>query len=82
VQVVSVPVALLAAENTTPNTATIWLGKLIVTTSRSVDTIIWALFFVVMFGSGPLTGAIAIAFRSVGFLGKLLGEGIEETDFG
>jgi phosphonate transport system permease protein len=80
--VLSIPVALLAAENTTPNVATFWLGKLIVTVSRSVNTIIWALFFVVMFGSGPLAGAVAIAFRSIGFLGKLLGEEIEEIDFG
>lgn len=80
--VLSIPVALLAAENTTPNVATFWLGKLIVTVSRSVNTIIWALFFVVLFGSGPLAGAVAIAFRSVGFLGKLLGEEIEEIDFG
>lgn len=78
----AVPVALLAAENTTPNAATYWLGKLIVTVSRSVNTIIWALIFVVVFGSGPLAGAVAIAFRSVGFLGKLLGEEIEEIDFG
>ncbi|MEZ3117430.1 phosphonate ABC transporter, permease protein PhnE [Halobaculum sp. MBLA0147] len=80
--VLAVPVALLAAENTTPNAVTFWLGKLIVTVSRSVNTIIWALIFVVMFGSGPLAGAVAIAFRSVGFLGKLLGEEIEEIDFG
>ncbi|MFC7042790.1 phosphonate ABC transporter, permease protein PhnE [Halonotius sp. GCM10025705] len=80
--VLSLPVALLAAENTTPNAATFWLGKLIVTVSRSVNTIIWALIFVVTFGSGPLAGAVAIAFRSVGFLGKLLGEEIEEIDFG
>jgi phosphonate transport system permease protein len=80
--VLSIPVALLAAENTTPNAVTFWLGKLIVTVSRSVNTIIWALFFVVMFGSGPLAGAVAIAFRSIGFLGKLLGEEIEEIDFG
>jgi phosphonate transport system permease protein len=80
--VLSLPVALLAAENTTPNAATFWLGKLIVTVSRSVNTIIWALFFVVVFGSGPLAGVFAIAFRSIGFLGKLLGEEIEEIDFG
>jgi len=80
--VLAVPVALIAAENTTPNRATYWLGKVIVTVSRSVNTIIWALIFVVVFGSGPLAGAVAIAFRSVGFLGKLLGEEIEEIDFG
>lgn len=79
---IAVPVALLAAENTTPNAVTYWLGKLVVTVSRSVNTIVWALIFVVVFGSGPLAGAVAIAFRSVGFLGKLLGEEIEEIDFG
>lgn len=80
--VMAIPVALLAAENTSPNAATYWLGKVIVTVSRSVNTIIWALIFVVVFGSGPLAGVVAIAFRSVGFLGKLLGEEIEEIDFG
>jgi phosphonate transport system permease protein len=78
----SIPVALLAAENTTPNVVAFWLGKLLVTVSRSVNTIVWALFFVVVFGSGPLAGAVAITFRSVGFLGKLLAEEIEEIDFG
>ncbi|MFO7834383.1 MAG: hypothetical protein R6V31_10120, partial [Halohasta sp.] len=76
--VLSIPVALLAAENTTPNPATYWLGKLLVTVSRSVNTIIWALIFVVILGSGPLAGAVAIAFRSVGFLGKLLGEEVDD----
>jgi phosphonate transport system permease protein len=80
--VMAIPVALLAAENTTPNRTTYWLGKLIVTTSRSVNTIIWALIFVVVFGAGPLAGTVAIAFRSVGFLGKLLGEEVEEIEFG
>ena len=80
--VLALPVALIAAENTSPNVATYWLGKVIVTVSRSVNTIIWALIFVVVLGSGPLAGAVAIAFRSVGFLGKLLGEEIEEIDFG
>ncbi|AEH38486.1 phosphonate ABC transporter, permease protein PhnE [Halopiger xanaduensis] len=80
--VMSIPVALLAAENTTPNVATYWLGKVAVTVSRSVNTIVWALIFVVVFGSGPLAGVVAIAFRSVGFLGKLLSEEIEEIDYG
>lgn len=80
--ILAVPVALLAAENTTPNAATYWLGKLAVTVSRSVNVIVWALIFVVMFGPGALAGTAAIAVRSVGFLGKLLAEEIEEIDFG
>jgi len=80
--VLAIPVALLAAENTTPNRATYFLGKAIVTVSRSVNVIIWALIFVQVFGAGAIAGVVAVAFRSVGFLGKLLGEEIEEIDFG
>lgn len=78
--IVSLPVAYLAAQNTTPNRATLWLGRLILVTSRSVNTIIWALLFVAIFGPGVVAGIVAIMFRSVGFVGKLLGEAIEEID--
>ncbi|WP_112323908.1 phosphonate ABC transporter, permease protein PhnE [Oceanibium sediminis] len=77
---VSLPVAYLAAQNTTPNRATLWLGRLILVTSRSVNTIIWALLFVAIFGPGVVAGILAIMFRSIGFIGKLLGEAIEEID--
>ncbi|PRY95664.1 phosphonate transport system permease protein [Hasllibacter halocynthiae] len=76
----SLPVAYLAAQNTTPNRATLWLGRLILVTSRSVNTIIWALLFVAIFGPGVVAGIVAIMFRSIGFIGKLLGEAIEEID--
>jgi phosphonate transport system permease protein len=78
--VLSMPVAYIAAQNTTPNAATLWLGRLILVTSRSVNTIIWALLFVAIFGPGVLAGILAITFRSLGFLGKLMGEAIEEID--
>ncbi len=76
----SLPIALISAQNTTPNRATLWLGRFILVSSRSVNTIIWALLFVAIFGPGVLAGIIAIAFRSLGFLGKLMGEAIEEID--
>jgi phosphonate transport system permease protein len=78
--VVSLPIAYIAAQNTTPNRATLWLGRFILVASRSVNTIIWALLFVAIFGPGALAGILAIMFRSLGFLGKLLGEAIEEID--
>lgn len=78
--VVSLPIAYLAAQNTTPNRATLWLGRFILVASRSVNTIIWALLFVAIFGPGALAGILAIMFRSLGFLGKLIGEAIEEID--
>jgi len=79
--ILSIPVAFITAENTTPNNYTYALGKLIVTVTRSVHIIIWALIFVVMFGPGAFAGTVAIAVRSIGFCGKLLGEEIEEIDF-
>ncbi|MDZ7707364.1 MAG: phosphonate ABC transporter, permease protein PhnE [Trueperaceae bacterium] len=76
----ALPVAYLAAQNTSPNAATLALGRLIVVSTRSVNTIIWALLFVAIFGPGPLAGILAVAFRSIGFLGKLIAEAIEEID--
>lgn len=78
--VVSLPVAYIAAHNTTPNRVTLWIGRFILVSSRSVNTIIWALLFVAIFGPGIIAGIVAIMFRSIGFLGKLLGEAIEEID--
>lgn len=80
--VLSLPVAFLAAENTTPNELTYGLGKFIVSFTRSVNVIIWALIFVVLFGSGALAGVFAVAVRSIGFTAKLIAEAIEEIDRG
>ncbi|WP_336021503.1 phosphonate ABC transporter, permease protein PhnE [Halobellus salinisoli] len=78
----SIPVALLGAENTTPNRLGFVIGKFIISASRSVNVIIWALVFVIVFGSGALAGTLAIAVRSIGFCSKLIAEAIEEIDPG
>ncbi len=78
----SLPVALLAALNTTPNRATYGLARVVMVLSRSVDTLIWALVFIIAVGPGSLAGVLAIAVRSIGFVSKLLAEGIEEIDAG
>lgn len=78
----ALPAAYIAARNTTFNGATLWLGRLIVVATRSVDTLVWALLFVAIFGPGALAGILAVAFRSIGFTGKLIAEAIEEIDPG
>ena len=80
--VMSLPVAFIGANNTTPNHATYALGKFIIAASRSINVIIWALIFVIVFGPGALAGTFAIAVRSIGFVSKLLAESIEEIDPG
>lgn len=80
--VLSLPVAWMGANNTTPSKATYFLGKFIITVSRSVNVIIWALIFVIVFGPGALAGVLAVGVRSIGFMSKLLAESIEEIDQG
>ncbi len=76
------PVAFLAARNTTFNSVTWFIGRFILVASRSVNTVVWGLLFVAIFGPGPLAGIWAIAFRSIGFMGKLVAEAVEEIDEG
>jgi len=78
----AVPVAFLAAKNVTRNAALNYVAKLILVSARAVNTLIWALFFVAVFGPGALAGTLAIAFHSIGFTGKLLGEALEEANRG
>ncbi len=79
--VMAVPVAFLAARNTTPSVRYVRpLALLIVVSSRSINSLIWALLLVAILGPGVLAGIVAIALRSIGFVGKLLYEAIEEID--
>ncbi|MGQ9837473.1 MAG: phosphonate ABC transporter, permease protein PhnE [Cyanobacteriota bacterium] len=77
---ISVPVAFLAARNTTPHLLVRYLALLIIVGSRSVNSLIWALILVIVLGPGVLSGTLAIALRSIGFMGKLFYEGIEEIN--
>jgi len=78
----AVPVAFLAARNVTRSTGLNYAAKLVLVSARSVNTLIWALLFVAVFGPGALAGTLAIAFHSIGFTGKLLGEALEESNRG
>ena len=80
--VMALPVGVLAARNVVPFAPVNYLAKLVLVSSRSVNSLVWALLFVAVFGPGALAGALAIAFRSIGFVGKLLAEALEETQRG
>ena len=75
----AVPLGILAAHNMVPNSAINYFAKFLLVSSRSVNSLVWALLFVAIFGPGALAGTMAIAFRSIGFVGKLFGEALEET---
>lgn len=80
--ILALPIGLLAARNVTPNPFLNLVAKFIFVTSRSINSLVWALLFVAVFGPGPLAGTLAIAFRSIGFTGKLFAEAVEESDKG
>jgi phosphonate ABC transporter permease subunit PhnE len=73
------PVALMVARNITRSVVLNGIGRFILVSTRSVHSMIWALFFVAVFGPGALAGMLAIAVHSIGFTGKFLAEAIEEA---
>ena len=78
---IAFPIAFLAARNTTPSRTLVRpAALLVIVSSRSINSLIWALLLVTVVGPGVLAGIIAIALRSIGFVGKLLYESIEEID--
>jgi phosphonate transport system permease protein len=77
--VLAVPFALLVAKNVTRHPVLNLVARVILVSSRSVNSLVWALLFVAVFGPGAMAGTFAIAFRSIGFVGKLLGEALEEA---
>jgi phosphonate transport system permease protein len=80
--ILATPIGFLAARNINK----IWwlnaIARFILVATRSISTLLWALFFVAMFGPGALAGTCAIAFHSIGFLGKMLSEALEESNQG
>ena len=49
---------------------------------RAVPDLVWALLFVTAVGLGPFPGALAISVHSIGMLGRLFAEVIEDMDMG
>ena len=66
------PLAFLAARNITRSRFLNQLLKRFFDFQRSVDMLIWALFFTRAFGPGPLAGMSAIFFTDTGTLGEAL----------
>lgn len=74
---VSAPLALLAARNLMPGWVS-WPARSVMVVCRSFHPVIVAIVFVKAVGFGALAGILALTIASVGFLGKLLTEAIEE----
>jgi phosphonate transport system permease protein len=73
----SLPIGLAAARNLMPGWVT-WPARGLIALARSFHPVIVAILFVMAVGFGALPGILALTVGSVGFLGKLFAEAIEE----
>lgn len=74
----SVPLALFAASNTTPNRPVRLSARALVVVARAVPDVVLAIMFVRVFGLGALSGVLAMGLHSVGMVGKLYADSIEQ----
>ena len=80
--VLSVPVAVLAASNTTPGPAWRAAARFVTVLARAVPDVVLAMVFVLLFTLGALPGILAIGLHSVGMIAKLFADAIEQIDEG
>lgn len=73
----ALPISLLSARNLMPGWVT-WPARFVITLCRTFHPVIVAIVFVKALGFGALAGICALTVASVGFLGKLFAEAIEE----
>ena len=76
----SLPLALLAAPNTTPHAGIGQVARTVLAAFRSVPEIILGILFVAAVGFGALPGVLALALHSTGMVGKFFAEAIEHVD--
>jgi phosphonate transport system permease protein len=76
----SLPISLLAAKNTSPHPVIYQVVRLILNLMRSIPELVYALLFVVAIGLGPFTGVFALAFGTIGSLSRIYAEAIEQID--
>jgi phosphonate transport system permease protein len=78
----SLPLAFMASKNVTPHAILYRASRSLIGFIRSIPDLIWGLLFVSAVGLGPFPGTVALALGSIGMLGKLYAETIEEIDPG
>ena len=78
----SIPLAFAAARNTTRHRHIASTSRAVIVLTRAIPDLVFALIFVRALGLGPLPGVLAIGFHSIGMLGKVFADSIEEIDPG
>jgi phosphonate transport system permease protein len=79
--ILAIPVAVAGSANIAPKPVYA-LARLFIIVARSFPPVLVAILFVKAFGFGPFAGILTLIFVSMGFIGKLLAEAIENIDKG
>lgn len=83
---VAAPLSFFGAHNITSRfrggTVVYYLARSIFNIVRSIDTLIWAIIFVVWVGLGAFAGLLALSLHSIAALAKLYSEEVEHIDPG
>ncbi len=77
----AIPLGLCAAINLVPRPVYL-VARAILSLSRTFHEVIIAIFFVKIFGFGPLAGVLTLIVASLSFIGKMLAEDIENMNMG
>ena len=80
--ILSLPVAILAAANTTTGRTARAVSRTTIVLARAIPDLILAIVFFRIFGLGALPGILAMGIHSIGMVGKLLADAIESLDDG
>ncbi|MGK0172463.1 MAG: phosphonate transport system permease protein, partial [Gammaproteobacteria bacterium] len=78
----ALPLAFFGARNYAPHVALYQLARWVCSFNRAMPELILALFFVLMYGFGPIAGVLALGLHTSGFLGKFFADDIENADPG
>ena len=74
--IISLPLAAFASRNLYRDSIAIPF-RFLLSGMRTLPSLIWAIFFVILIGLGPVSGVMAMTFYTIGYLGKLQYETIE-----
>jgi phosphonate transport system permease protein len=77
---VSVPLAFLAARNTSIHPVVFHLTRTLLNGLRSIPELILGILFVAAVGFGALPGVLALGLHSIGMVGKFFAEAIEHVN--
>lgn len=80
--ILAIPLGFLAAQNVLVYRFVSLFGKQVLNAIRTFPEIILAIFFVASYGPGPMAGLMAVGIHSIGMLGKLYADIIENIDPG